>query len=239
EGPFFADLFEAHDVREVIDVGAGSGKHAIMFARWGKRVVAADPDESMLAQARANLGEAEDDIAASGGDLKIVEAGFGHLALHDLGPVDAITCTGNALPHVAGHDGLAAALRDFHAVLRPGGVVVLHLLNHQRLLDNRVRSIPPVVRVAEDGTMTVFLRVIDYPEGGEYIDFDFLTLTRPPGGAWQTASRRSAHTALPIATLTTALQQAGFGDVRAYGSHDGTPLEIDADESVVVTAERL
>lgn len=238
EGPFFADTFDMYRVGSVLDAGSGTAKHAVMFGRWGKTVIAVDPDESMMARAEENVAAAEDDIGAAGGDVRLVKAAFGQLAMHDLGPVDAVTCTGNALPHVAGHEGLREALLDFHAVLRPGGVLVLHLLNHQRLLDNRVTSIPPVVRVAEDGTMTVFLRVIDYPEGGEFLDFDFLTLTRPPDGDWDLSSRRSAHTALPITLLTRELHQAGFGDIRAYGHHDGTPLDMDVDESVIVTAER-
>lgn len=238
EGPFFADVFEAYGVRSIIDVGAGSARHATMFARWGKEVVAVDPDESMLAQARANVAEAVDDIGAAGGDVRVVEGVLGHLALLDLGPVDAVTCTGNALPHVNGRGGLREAFLDFHAVLRPGGVLVLHLLNHQRLLDDRPRTIPPVVREAPGGTLSVFLRVIGYPEDGEHLDFDFLTLTRSPEGAWAVSERRSMHTALPIALLVSELQQAGFGDVRAYGSHDLRPLDIDADESVILTAGR-
>ena len=46
----------------------------------------------------------------------------------------------------------------------PGGALVLHLLNHGRLLDKRPRAIPPVVRDTAEGTK-VFVRVIDYPAG--------------------------------------------------------------------------
>ena len=37
EGPFFRDLFEREGVSRVIDVGAGSARHAILFATWGLR----------------------------------------------------------------------------------------------------------------------------------------------------------------------------------------------------------
>ena len=100
------------------------------------------------------------------------------------------------------------------------GSVVLHLLNHSRLLANKLATIPPVVRDTPDGTL-VFLRVLDYPEGGEVIGFDFLTMTRDAEGGWQIASRRSLHTALPPELLRTELQAAGFEHIELLGGHDG------------------
>lgn len=237
EGPFFRELFEREGVQRVVDVGAGSARHAIMFATWGLDVVAVDPDDSMLAQAHANAERFADDIAAAGGSLRLVRGGFGELSRLGVGPADALTCTGNALPHVAGRDGLTEALADFSAVLVPGGIVVLHLLNHGRLLAKRPRAIPPKVVETADGGTKVFVRVIDYATGDEFLDFDFVTLTRDAGGAWSLASRRSPHTAITVETLRSELPCAGFGRIEAFGGHDRHEL-TDADESVIVVAQR-
>ncbi|MBE0418499.1 MAG: class I SAM-dependent methyltransferase, partial [Coriobacteriia bacterium] len=105
EGPFFRSLFEERGVRSVLDVGCGSGKHAIMFASWGLEVAGADPSEAMLAQARENARE-------SGADVTFVSAGFGELGGALAGTFDAVTCLGNALPHVGGVEGLHDALTD-------------------------------------------------------------------------------------------------------------------------------
>jgi glycine/sarcosine N-methyltransferase len=240
EAPFFRREFESHGVRRVIDVGSGSGMHAAMWAGSGLDVVGVDPDPSMLAQAERNAADAADAIAGAGGSLRFVSGGFGELASLGLDLADAVTCTGNALPHIAGQEALPATLTDFASVLRPGGLLVLHLLNHDRLLAAKPRSIPPVVREVEDGTW-VFLRVMDYVEGG--IRFDFVTLHRPAGwwesgAAWESASRRSVHTALPTALLREGLETAGFTGVAFFGSHDGASLRPDVDESVIVTAVR-
>ncbi len=236
EGPFFRELFEREGVRRVIDVGAGSARHSIMFATWGLDVVAVDPDESMLEQAHANAERFVDEIAASSGSLEIVKGGFGELHRLDLEQADAVVCTGNALPHVAGRDGLTEALADFASVLVPGGVLVLHLLNHGRLLAKRPRAIPPKV-VEADGTTMVFVRVIDYPEGDAFLDFDFVTLVRDSAGAWEVTSRRSPHTAVPVSVLESELPCAGFGRIEVFGGHDRHAL-TDADESVIVVARR-
>lgn len=245
EAPFFRSLFEAAGVHRVVDVGCGSGKHAIMFAEWGIEVAGVDPSDSMLAQARDNAE------AAGAGERRprFFEGGFGEVGGLVGGGWDAVVTLGNGLPHVDGIAGLEVALSDFAAILRPGGVVVLHLLNHARLIEGRIRMLPPAFRETPDGDR-VFLKVLDYVEDG--IMFDFVTLTREPGAGpgsgnafrfddpaetgWHLRSRRSVHTALPIDLLTEALDRAGFEDVQAYGDHAGRPLERASDESVIVTA---
>lgn len=236
EGPFFRQLFEAEGVRRIADVGAGSARHAIMFATWGLDVVAVDPDDSMLAQARANQERFAAGIQAGGGSLELVEAGFGQLHNLSAEPFDAVTCTGNALPHVDGRDGLTEALADFASVLVPGGVLVLHLLNHGRLLAKRPRVVPPKVVETADATK-VFVRVIDYPQGDEFLDFDFVTLARDRGGAWTLASRRSPHTAISLELLQSELPCAGFGRIESFGGHDRHAV-TEADESIIVVARR-
>jgi len=244
ERPFFRDLFESVGVRRVIDVGCGSGKHAIMFSEWGLEVIGIDPNESMLLQARENA-------AADGADVRFVEGGFGEIERIAGTGWDAVTTLGNGLPHVDGAKGLASAVADFAAALRPGGVAVLHLLNHARLIENRIRMMPAVLRETPEGDR-VFLKVIDYVDGG--IMFDFVTLTRDPeagpspGGAfavddpaatgWHLRSRRSVHTALPIEMLLQALKTAGFDPVESFGDHMKRPLSPNEDESVIVVARR-
>jgi len=240
EGPFFRDLFEREGTKRVVDVGAGSARHAILFATWGLDVVAVDPDDSMLAQAEANAERFSADIAAAGGSLRLVRGGFGGLNSLAVGPADAVTCTGNALPHVDGRDGLTETLADFASVLVPGGLLVLHLLNHERLLEKRPRVIPPKVVETAEGTK-VFVRVIDYPPAddanGAVLDFDFVTLARDAGGEWALTHRRSPHTAIPASLLQSELRCAGFGRTEVFGGHDRHELAA-GDESVIVVAHR-
>jgi len=240
EAPFFRAQFEAHGARRVLDAGCGSGMHAIMWAKWGLDIVGVDPDPAMLAQAEANREDARAEVDAAGGSVVFIAAGFGEFEALGLGRFDAVTCTGNALPHVTGTEGLRRALADFAAVLRPGGAVILHLLNHDRLIRGSIRSMAPVVRETDDGTR-VFLRVMDYEP--DAVLFDFVTLHRPKGAwetgaSWEVTSRRSAHTALPSDVLLPALAETGFADVVRFGSHGGAPFDVCGDESVIIVAVR-
>ncbi len=250
EAPFFRELFDAHGVRSVADVGAGSARHAIMFRSWGLDVTAIDPSADMLALARENAEAADS-------DLRIAEGGFGQVAGLLGAQVDALTCTGNALPHVRSLAGLRDALADFSAAVRPGGVLVLHYLNHERLVTQRVRTMSPVFRETPGGDK-FFLRLLDYTPEGDGVLFDFVTLVRDPAvrdaphtieswpatlqadptGGWALRTRRSLHFAMPPALIGAELERAGFGDVRFYGDHTGRVLDAEKDESMIVTAVR-
>ncbi len=251
EGPFFRELFDARGVASVADVGAGSARHAIMFRSWGLYVTAIDPSADMLALARENA-------EAAGSDLRIVAGGFGEVAVLLGRKVGALTCTGNALPHVRSLEGLRAALEDFSAALESGGVLVLHYLNHERLVKQRVRTMSPVFRETPGGDK-FFLRTLDYTPSGDGVLFDFVTLVRDPAvregahsieswpktlevdpsGGWSLRSRRSLHFAMPPALIGAELARAGFGDVRFLGDHTGRELDAEKDESMIVTAVRL
>jgi SAM-dependent methyltransferase len=250
EGPFFRRLFEEHGVRSVADVGAGSARHSIMYRSWGLDVWAIDPSADMLELARENAGRLASDV-------RIVEGGFGDVARIVGGRVDAVTCTGNALPHVRSLRGLHDALRDFAAALRPGGVLVLHYLNHERLISQRIRTMTPVFRETPAGDK-FFIRLLDYTAQGDGVLFDFVTLIRDasvrdgahtieswpktleadPSGGWSVRSRRSLHFAMPPAMIARELESAGFRDVAIAGDHQGRPLDAAADESMIVVAVR-
>ncbi len=244
EAPFFRRLFDEVGVDRLADVGCGSGKHAIMFQEWGIEVTGIDPSESMLAQARENA-------ARAGVAIEFLEGGFGDVAALAGTGLDAVITLGNGLPHVGGEAELRTAFADLAVALRPGGVVVLHLLNHERLIGQRIRMMPPTVRTTPEGDR-VFLKVLDYRDDG--ILFDFVTLTRalgaepsadnafaeddPEATGWHLRSRRSLHTALPVSLLQVTLREAGFSEIEAFGDHAGRALHVDTDESVIVVARR-
>lgn len=250
QAPFFRTLFEEYGVRTVADVGAGSARHAIMFRSWGLDVVAIDPSDDMLELARENAER-------FGSDVKIAEGGFGEVT-EILGErVDALTCTGNALPHVRSLRGLHDALRDFASALRPGGLLVLHYLNHHRLVSQNVRTMTPVFRETSGGDK-FFIRLLDYTPSKDGVLFDFVTLVRDPSvreaehtieswpktleddptGGWTLRARRSLHFAMPLSLITGELERAGFGEIRAFGDHEGRELDLENDESMIVVATR-
>jgi len=229
EGSFFEQLFGETGARRVLDVACGTGMHAIAFARGGRSCAGADLSPVMIGRARENA-------AAAGVAVDFQVAGFGGCAAVWPDPFDAVTCVGNSLPHLPDDASLARCLADFAAVVRPGGTLVLQNRNYDRLLRERQRFMPLSTRI-DDGEETLFLRITDFPAGGESIDFSIVTLKKR-GGAWSQAVRTTPLRALRRATLEAALAVAGFTQIRSYGNYAKAPFDGPEGSDLVIVARR-
>ena len=229
EKRFFRGLFAAHGVRRVLDCACGTGMHAVAFARWGLVSAAADLSPVMVEHARGNARAAEVSV-----DLRV--AGFGEMAASFEGTFDAVTCLGNSLPHLPDDASLRACLADFHAVTRPGGVLVIQNRNYDRVLRDRQRFMPVAARSDPDGE-TLFIRITDFParQSDESIDFTLVTL-RKKGGAWSQSAHSTPLRALRRATLEGTLAAAGFSSIEAYGGYGGAPFDSQGSSDLVIVA---
>jgi SAM-dependent methyltransferase len=219
----------------LLDAACGTGVHTIALARKGYIAAGADFSSGMVARARANA-------RAAGVQAPFFTAGFGQLAesirsgAADLLPFDALLCLGNSLPHVLTDEELAAALIDFAACLRPGGLLLIQNRNFDAVLQQRERWMEPQSNREGDAEW-LFLRFYDYePEG--LIRFNIITLHRSGQGAWQQQVTSTQLYPLRQAELVGALQSAGFGQIESYGSMSGGPYELKSSGNLVITATR-
>lgn len=218
----------------VLDAACGTGMHAIALARLGCAVAGADFSAGMIARAVTNA-------RIAGTAVEFAQAGFGGLrgafGQSPSFPFDAVMCLGNSLPHLLNQADLQAALVDFAACLRPGGRLVLQNRNFDAVLAHQERWMDPqAYHVAErEG---VFVRFYDYlPDG--LIQFNILTLRRAePSAAWQQEVVSTRLYPLRQGELNEALQQAGFGAIRAYGDMQGAPFDAQTSGNLIITAMR-
>lgn len=126
DGPFLRELFEEFGVRRVADVACGTGHHAAMFHLWGLEVEGVDVSPNMIERARRNFGEQD--------RLRWTVRGF-EQPIPGEEPFDAVTCLGNSLALAGDRDLAERAVRNMVGALRPGGLLVLHILNVWRLPD--------------------------------------------------------------------------------------------------------
>jgi glycine/sarcosine N-methyltransferase len=240
EEVFFRTVFAEHRVRRVLDAACGTGMHAIAFSRMGMSVAGADLSPTMIEQAKANA-------RAAGVDLELRVAGFGGIAGSFPGPFDAVTCLGNSLPHLLDDESLAAALTDFAALLRPGGLLVIQNRNYDRLLQQRQRFMPPASREDDSGE-TIYLRITDFfgagapdfpgPAAGgaeETVGFTIVTL-RKKEGTWSQSVQTTTLRSLRRATVEKALRAAGFSAVSTFGSFERTPPDAPEAADLVALA---
>jgi SAM-dependent methyltransferase len=96
------------DGKVALDLGAGTGKFTKVLLATGARVIAVDPVAQMLEQLRRNAPAAEP-VAGDASNIPVLD-----------GAVDAVVCSQSFHWFAT-----AAALREIHRVLRPGGVLGL------------------------------------------------------------------------------------------------------------------
>ena len=229
ELPFIERELEAAAARRVLDVACGTGKHAIALARRGYEVAGADFSAGMIERARANAMVAEVDV-------RFEAAGFGELNAQVGAGFDGLLCLGNSLPHLLTPADLAAALADFAACLRPGGLLLIQNRNFDAVLAQGERWMGPQAH-QEGEREWLFVRFYDFEPDG-WLTFNLVTLQRGGAGAW---SQRVVTTQLrPLAQgdLTALLAEAGFGAITCYGDMSGAPFDSETSGNLIVTARR-
>jgi glycine/sarcosine N-methyltransferase len=213
----------------VLDAACGTGRHAIELARRGFVPAAADPSAGMIARARAGA-------AAAKAAVRFEQAGFGELAsAFGTESFDALLCLGNSLPHVQDSSELDAALDDFSACLKPGGLLILQNRNFDRILSGQDRWIEPQGR-SEGGREWLFVRFYDFESDGS-ITFHILTLTRE-GGGWSQKASSTRLWPLLEENLAESLKGAGFEILRCFGSAAGEPFDRNGSPDLILVARK-
>jgi SAM-dependent methyltransferase len=229
ELPFIEAQLQAMGARRVLDAACGTGRHAIALAQRGYAVVGADASAGMIERARANV--------PPGVDVGLEVAGFGELARRASTGFDAVLCLGNSLPHLLTPADLAAALVDFAACLRPGGLLLVQNRNFDAVLARGERWMSPQAR-REGDTEWLFLRFYDFELDG-LLAFNVVTLRREGVGDWSQHVAATHLWPLRQAELIPALQAAGFGEIACWGDMQGSPFEPENSGNLVVAGRLL
>jgi len=224
EEPFFQEIFQREGVRRVLDVGCATGGHVLHFAARGLEAVGADPSGAMIRRAESS--------AAGKSGVRFVQAGFGELAERVGADFDVVTCLGNTLPHALTRHELDNALLDMSAVLRPGGLLVIQLLNYDRILAEQRRFLG-ISSGARNGVEQLFFRFYDFD--GLRLTFNVAVFKKGEGG-WSFNVDSTQLRAIRQEELAEALALAGFDEPQWYGGLDRSAFDPASSGDLVVVA---
>jgi len=220
EEPSLTRLVETYGIRTALDAGTGTGFLALVLAKLGITVTAVDISSAMIDQLGVNARRLGVTVHALVGAFRDIP---------DLVrvPQDAVFSLGNTLAHSPSRQDLLVTLESFHRVLRPGGMLIVQLLNYDRILQTREK----VQNVREvDGTR--YTRWYEYE--GERIRFH---ITREPVGS-KTAGETRTVVLRPVMhdELAAVLEEAALHDAAFFGGMAMEPYDPQLSKDCVVHA---
>ncbi len=223
ESPFFRLLVGRYDIRTAIDAGCGTGFHALLLAGLGVRMTAVDISAEMLALTAKHARERQQ-------RLRTIQSTFEDLSASCTEPTDAVFCLGNTMAHADSTARRRSWIRAFRDILRPGGTLVLQILNYDRILARRER----IQGIREAGSRT-FVRFYDFRDPD--IVFNILSLNRDASPAQGRIDSVVLHPAQSTQLLSD-LEAEGFVEPHLYGSIALESFDAAASRDIVVIATK-
>lgn len=125
----------------VLDAGCASGLTAMLFARRGVEAVGLDCSRRMIEVARKKYDSKKLPLSFRVGNFERIPK-----SMHSKS--DLVVCLANSISGVSSVAGVRATLKNFHAVLKPGGWFVLQMLNYSSIKEG---ALVPIRATDNDG----------------------------------------------------------------------------------------
>ncbi len=201
----------------VLDLASGTGNYSIALAKEGYNVAAVDLDEEMVNHVEAKNRAEGTNVKPYVMDMKKIDS---------LGEntYDGIICIGNSLVHLNNTDEIKEVLNKMYNLLSDDGVVILQIVNYDRILKYDVKELPLIDRPE---SRVKFVRNYDIEDG------KVLFKTKLVIDGERTYDNCIKLYPLQSEELVTYLKEAGFTDIKLYGSFDEKEYTIDSFPLVV------
>lgn len=128
------ELFQEHGCKKIIDVGCGTGNHALGLSKLGYEVTGVDVSPAMLEKARAK--DSKGKVRFIQGDMKKL-----HEAVPQGERFDAAICLGIASSHLLTNKDTWSFLRTMHGVLKRNGLFIFDARNAKKISEDHLNKL--------------------------------------------------------------------------------------------------
>lgn len=242
EIPDLAGLFEKENVKNILDVGCGTGMHAIAFAKEDFNVVGIDRSSRVIQVASENTKTLSDAVKQR---VKFIHTEYKNLdQILPETSFDAAVFMGSGLAHTS--DPLHV-LREVNKVMNKKAVLVCQISNYEKIINVNKRLYDFAIRKSPypEEREQAFLRFYDQKEEG------VLTLNISVFSRWKKKWVFRGMNLVPLVALdkesiTSFFKKIGFSKFAYYGGEAGhyydylfrKPFKPTQSDVLVVVARR-
>ncbi len=203
------------EAKRIADVACGIGTQSLGLAARGFALRGSDISSASVDRARHEAAARNLTIDFAVDDMR-------RLASYPDASFDVVIACDNSLPHLLGDDEIRSALRQFHRIVRPGGLCILSVRDYEAVERQPVRVVPYGVK-ERDGHRIVILQVWTFL--GDQYDLDFYFLF-DDGHSAETRVFRTRYYAISIGRIIELAAEAGFVDVERVDGAFFQPLIV-------------
>jgi SAM-dependent methyltransferase len=228
ESPLFQRVFQSVYAKRVLDAACGTGHHACQFARWGLEVCGSDISEERVKKSIHLAGTLNLPV-----DFR--RTSFDELSKVFDRPFDAAVCTGNSLSAAGKRSIAAAGIAEMYKVIRPGGAVLLQVLNYDLFPPGESVYGEPIAR-ERLGQNYIFLKA--FRRAGTTCELDVVALEQGPTSAWTRTVFKDRLLVLDEVSLIEMVEKVGFSKLKLYGDYDTSPFDRKVSRDLILVARR-
>jgi 2-polyprenyl-3-methyl-5-hydroxy-6-metoxy-1,4-benzoquinol methylase len=186
--------------KRILDVACGIGTQSLGLAALGYEVVASDISANAVKRAKREAAARGLRLELSVADMRVAHG-------HHTKQFDVVLCADNSLPHLLSDDEILAALRQFHACTKPGGLCLVSAMDYGKEERGGAQFKPYGVRV-ENGQRYILFQTWDWR--GDLYDVSLYLVRDQGASTCDTTTYRSTYYAIPVERTCGLLAAAGF-----------------------------
>lgn len=218
---FLSKCFKAQSV--LLDIGCSDGRVASGLSQMnlGYKIKAIDLSEDLIKIAKKVNQADQENVEVLYLNMLELQNKFSEESF------DGIYCIGNTLVHLKDASEIRSAIKSMYDVLKPGGGLVLQILNYDKILKDKPKILPLI-----ENSFVKFERFYTYLE--EQIEFSSKLVVNE--------NAQSATTVLyPITreALISILIDVGFENISTYSGFDFSTYDVNKLPLVVVAHKDL
>lgn len=188
--------------KAILDIGCATGELAFQLANAGAKVTAIDLNEDLLQQAREK--KVHNGLVFRNGNMLALKQDF------EAQQFDVVQCFGNTLVHLSSKELVGQMLEGANAVLKPGGQLLLQILNYDYIVGEFVSTLPLI-----ETENIRFIRRYKFGEDSGLIAFQTDLEIKSEN---KILSNETLLLGLKSEELKSLLRRAGFKNIRFYAS---------------------